>query len=432
MSDQLVRFTGSARHALTLAEKEARRLGQRYIGTEHLLIGVMREDLGLAATALLNLGLDPDTLANAVQHRSPASTAMQTGVNLTLSPGGKSVLRKALRQARLRGESLVGTERLLLTLIEQREGTAARLLISMGVEPEHIRQEVMRLSGEAPISLSASPDTPRFVFKERYQIEDVLGVGQLSTVYRARDLAFQDVVRWVAVKEMTLPADDPISRQHAARNFRREAELLATLRHPFIPRFFDFFVYESRFYLVMECVSGVDMGTLLSEMKDPPPLRSVVKWAYQLCDVLTYLHHHQPEPIIFRDLKPSNIMLDEAENIRLIDFNIAKAFEVGTPGSRVGTVGYAPPEQYHGDASPQGDIYALGATLHHLLTGHDPRIEPPFSFEDRPIHLYNQGVPDEVEQVIYTALSYEKESRYASAQAMKQALTSAAQSLPPL
>ena len=100
--------------------------------------------------------------------------------------------------------------------------------------------------------------------------------------------------------------------------------------------------------------------------------------------MLTYLHGHQPQPVIFRDMKPSNVMIDQHGHIRLIDFGIARVFQPGQKGTMIGTEGYSPPEQYRGEASPAGDIYALGATLHHLLTRRDPRAEPPFSFSERP------------------------------------------------
>ncbi len=114
----------------------------------------------------------------------------------------------------------------------------------------------------------------------------------------------------------------------------------------------------------------------------------VAHWGVELCHVIHYLHHHQP-PVIFRDIKPSNIMSDEHENIRLVDFGIAKLFEPDRKGTMIGTEGYSPPEQYRGEAGPLSDVYALGATLHHLLSRRDPRIEPPFSWHDRPLRQIN-------------------------------------------
>src|SRR6185436_20382882 len=148
----------------------------------------------------------------------------------------------------------------------------------------------------------------------------------------------------------------------------------------------------------------------------------VAEWAIQLCDVLSYLHNHQPEPIVFRDMKPSNVMLDNHSHIRLIDFGIARGFTAGQKGTMIGTEGYSPPEQYRGEAGPPGDIYALGATLHHLLTKQDPRLEPPFSFSERPIRKTNPGVSVELEAIISTALNYNPSERFPSAQAMKEAL----------
>ena len=113
-------------------------------------------------------------------------------------------------------------------------------------------------------------------------------------------------------------------------------------------------------------------------------------WAIELCDVLDYLHKHKPDPIIFRDMKPSNVMINNNGDIMLVDFGIAKTFQSGIKGTMIGTEGYSPPEQYRGEATPAADIYALGATIHHALTRRDPRLEPPFSFAERPLRRINQ------------------------------------------
>jgi eukaryotic-like serine/threonine-protein kinase len=110
----------------------------------------------------------------------------------------------------------------------------------------------------------------------------------------------------------------------------------------------------------------------------------VLTWGIELCEVLSFLHNHKPDPIIFRDMKPSNVMIDHNGEVKLVDFGIAKTFQFGQKGTMIGTEGYSPPEQYRGEATPLADLYALGATLHHALSRRDPRMEPPFSFEERP------------------------------------------------
>lgn len=270
--------------------------------------------------------------------------------------------------------------------------------------------------------------TPGTILQGRYHIIKALGAGGMGAVYQARDLHFPNVIRLCAVKEMINNASDPYLREMAIRNFEREANILATLDHPAIPEVFDYFSQDDRSYLVLEYINGSDLEALLNQTEGFFPEDRVRDWAIQICDVLIYLHGHSPNPIIFRDLKPSNIMLDQHDRIRLVDFGIAKVFEANQKGTMIGTEGYAPPEQYRGQAGPRGDIYALGATLHHLLTRQDPRTEPPFSFADRPIRAINPNVSPAFEAVIMTALAYNAEDRFPSAAAMKAALLATAQS----
>jgi outer membrane protein assembly factor BamB/tRNA A-37 threonylcarbamoyl transferase component Bud32 len=247
--------------------------------------------------------------------------------------------------------------------------------------------------------------------ENRYLVIRVIGSGGMSWVYQARDMRFPSVTRLAAVKEMLNPSKDEAIRQTAVQSFEREANLLATLNHPAIPRIYDYFTIGERSFLVMEFVNGKDLEAILTETNDFLPTSQVAHWGTELCNVIHYLHHHQP-PVIFRDIKPSNIMSDEHENIRLVDFGIAKLFEPDRKGTMIGTEGYSPPEQYRGEAGPLSDVYALGATMHHLLSRRDPRIEPPFSWHDRPLRQINPSIPEGLEQVIMKALAYEPEQRF--------------------
>ena len=161
-------------------------------------------------------------------------------------------------------------------------------------------------------------------------------------------------------------------------------------------KIYDFFTFDERSYLVLELVNGKDLDAILSETQGFFSEDQVIAWAIELCDVLDYLHKHKPEPIIFRDMKPTNIMVNQDNHIMLVDFGIAKLFHEGQKGTMIGTEGYSPPEQYRGEATPLADIYALGATLHHLLTRRDPRLEPPFTFANaqfaRSIHRYRSSL----------------------------------------
>lgn len=259
------------------------------------------------------------------------------------------------------------------------------------------------------------------VLQNRYRITGILGVGGMGSVYQARDLRFPNVTRLVAVKEMLNVSTDPSMREMTLRVFEREANVLASLSHPSVPEIYDYFDVNDRAYLVMEYIKGKDLEDIINSTPDFIKVELVHKWAIDLCDVLAYLHSHNP-PIVFRDMKPSNIMIDQHRNVRLIDFGIAKTFQEGQKGTMIGTEGYSPPEQYKGVASPAGDLYALGATLHHILTRRDPRLEPPFSFAERSIRDYNPNVSAEFEAVVMRALAYEPKDRYESAAAMKSVL----------
>ena len=248
----------------------------------------------------------------------------------------------------------------------------------------------------------------------------------MGSVYRARDLHFPNVTKLVAVKEMINMAPDALVRQTIVQNFEREANLLATLNHPSIPRIYDYFTEEDRSYLVLEFIHGKDLEAIINDTNGFLSEEQVLGWAIELCDVLSFLHAHKPDPIIFRDMKPSNIMINSAGNVILVDFGIARTFQTGQKGTMIGTEGYSPPEQYRGEASPLADLYALGATIHHALSRRDPRLEPPFSFAERPLRKINPHVSPEVEAVINTALAYNPGERFPDAEAMKTAMLGAA------
>lgn len=283
--------------------------------------------------------------------------------------------------------------------------------------------DTRQIRSTRPMSAVDGALAPGRLLQDRYEILGILGLGGMSAVYQARDQRFPNVVKLCAVKEMKSHSLDPQMRAVAVQNFEREANILATLSHPAIPKVYDYFSEEARSYLVMEYIEGRDLEAILTDMTGFLPQEQVLEWAIQLCDVLQFLHEHTP-PIIFRDMKPSNIMLDKHGRLRLIDFGIAKNFQPGQKGTMIGTEGYSPPEQYRGVADQRTDLYALGATLHHVLTRQDPRVEPPFSFHERPIQVANPAITNEFAQVAMRALEYEPDRRYATAEEMKRALVS--------
>ena len=166
----------------------------------------------------------------------------------------------------------------------------------------------------------------RSVLGNRYKILEIVGRGGMGTVYRARDTRLDSTV---AVKEMTERELPPDERVAAVRQFEREAKLLGQLSHPNLPRVTDYFVEDDRCYLVMEYVDGETLESMLqTEPGSPLPLEQVIEWGVELADTLAYLHSQTP-PIVFRDLKPANVMISSDGTVRLIDFGIARRFQAG-------------------------------------------------------------------------------------------------------
>lgn len=264
---------------------------------------------------------------------------------------------------------------------------------------------------------------PGTVLQNRYRVLDIRGVGGMSTVYKARDLRFTAVDRLCAVKEMFNSAEEAKLRQLRLANFQREAFLLATLKHAAIPPIYDYFEQQGTIYLVLELIDGEDLETLLSQRGAPFEQEQLIDWAIALCSVVAYLHNQKPEPIIFRDLKPSNIMIrTEDQSLKLVDFGIARSFAPQQKGTMIGTEGYAPPEQYKGIADARGDIYALGATLHHLSTGSDPRSETPFTFGQRPPRKLNPALAPALEELILSCVAYSPSERPQRAEDVRHTL----------
>ncbi len=254
----------------------------------------------------------------------------------------------------------------------------------------------------------------------RYQLLSRIGQGGMGAVYKAADTRFNN--RPLAIKEMSSTGLPPARLQEAEAAFEREAHLLADLLHPNLPRIYEHFTENDRSYLVMDYIEGQTVEEHLEQVGGGPlSVDQVIKWAEQLCDVLNYLHTHQP-PIIFRDLKPANVMMSESGHIYLIDFGIARIFKPGKQHDTValGSPGYAAPEQYgKAQSTPRSDIYSLGALLHHLLTGIDPS-EQPFFFRDA--SQVNPAVDPVLDALLKQMLSMDSDRRPASAQEVLNAL----------
>lgn len=245
-----------------------------------------------------------------------------------------------------------------------------------------------------------------------YRITRIIKAGGQGAVYA---VVGEDAQTY-ALKEMLERTLDEKERGEAVERFEFEANLLQRLSHPRIPRVYAHFKDEGRNYLAMDFVRGEDLEELLKR-EGPQPEARVLAIADQVCDVLAYLHANG---LIYRDMKPSNIMIEPDGNVKLVDFGIAKLFQKAGRATQIGTPGYAPPEQYQGIATAESDIYALGATLHHMLTGRDPRDEAPFSFPT--VGSLASGVSRRTADAIVRALQMKPEDRFHSVEEMRAAL----------
>src|SRR6476661_1299076 len=278
--------------------------------------------------------------------------------------------------------------------------------------------------GHHPVSMQLQGGA---VLNGRYEIVRRIGGGGMGAVYLAKDRNLGDAPR--AVKEMVEAHLDPTQHEKAIGDFKRESLLLTSLEHPSIPTIYDYFYDESlgRFYLVMKFISG---GDLASRLRTAPGGRidekTVTDWGMQAADVLEYLHS-RPKPIIYRDLKPANLMIDgNSGRVMLIDFGIARWVTQQEKGvTAVGTMGYAPPELFSGRVEPASDVYSLGATMFHLLTGSDPQDNPllifDFSKNPRPRQIA-PSLSTEMEQILMRTVEYRPEDRFRTAGELRNEL----------
>lgn len=285
-----------------------------------------------------------------------------------------------------------------------------------------------RVDTDGRKSSQLKPLSEGAILNNRYEIIRKIGGGGMGAVYLASDNNLGGVLR--AVKEMVQAHIEEDQQEKSINDFKRESMILSSLDHPAIPTIFDYFYDEAegRFYLVMKYISG---GDLAARLRAAPEGKideaTATEWALQVIDVLNYLHN-QPSTIVYRDLKPSNIMIDgNSGRIMLIDFGIARSIsqkeEKGV--TAVGTMGYAPPELFSGNVEPRSDIYSLGSTMFHLLTGADPQSNPLLIFDfqknPRPRQI-NPRLSDQIEKILMQAVEYNAAARFASAAEMRQVL----------
>jgi tetratricopeptide (TPR) repeat protein len=260
------------------------------------------------------------------------------------------------------------------------------------------------------------------VLVQRYRVIERLGEGGMGSVYKAEDLRLAGKL-W-AIKELQGDAFTSSAELHdAIRRFDTEIATMARLSNPQIPAVVDRFAEGGQHYFVMEFIPGQSLERMLNVARVPLDEGEVLRWMIQVCEVLIYLHGQQP-PIILRDLKPGNIMITPAGEVKLIDFGIARTYKFGktTNTENLGTMTYASPEHLGqtGQTDARSDIYSLGATMYHLLTAQEPipmETPAPGSMRNR-----NPRLSPAVEQVVIKAMQLDPARRFQSALAMQNAL----------
>lgn len=287
----------------------------------------------------------------------------------------------------------------------------ARFCTSCGKRLQTVNTPVQSLTG------MLSPNT---LLGQRYRMVKLLGQGGMGAVYQVEDLRLRRALR--AAKELSQNGLSGAELRAATEAFEREAQMLAQLSSAHLPRIYDHFPENGRWYLVMDFIEGETLADRLERATDGKlsPTQAI-HIAYQLCIVLHDLHTYQP-PIIFRDLKPANIMLTAQDHVYLIDFGIARFFKQGQARDTValGSPGYAAPEQYgRAQSTPGSDIYGLGATLHQMLSGHDPSADP-FQFADLQLDHLPSG--SDLATLVAEMVEMKREKRPASALEVRQRL----------
>ncbi len=259
------------------------------------------------------------------------------------------------------------------------------------------------------------------LLKKRYEVAGVLGRGGMGCVYKVRDRMLKG--RLLAVKELHPGRLPPDKAREAVAQFQTEARILMRFSHPNLPKVSDYFTEAGAYYIVMEYIRGKTLEKLLDARRGRPvDERLALSWALQICRAMHFLSVQQPRPVVFRDLKPSNIMINAIGRVKLIDFGIARFFKEDRIEDTYvyGTPGYAAPEQYGmGQTDVRSDIFSLGATLHHCLTGRNPS-ENPLRFPDP--RRMNQKLSRETAAIIMKALSSDMDRRFQSAAEMRAAI----------
>ncbi|MDU6248520.1 MAG: serine/threonine-protein kinase [Paeniclostridium sordellii] len=277
--------------------------------------------------------------------------------------------------------------------------------LNENIETEYI--EVEGIEETEYIDIKTDKISKYNVLNDRYKIIETIGKGGMGAVYKALDMRLKGIE--VAIKEISLETIEDERIEKVIKNFENEAATLISLRHNAIPRVMDFFsLNNNKCYIVMDLIDGETLDEVIKK-RGKIPENEVREWINQLADVLKYLHSREPK-IIFRDLKPSNVMLTKDNQIKLIDFGIARTFkdDKSTDTTYYVSKGFSPPEQYGtGQSDERSDIYSLGALAYSLLIGGKPKIKD-FKFESLKSFI---EISDELNEAIIKSTEFRPENR---------------------
>ncbi|MEQ8225228.1 MAG: serine/threonine-protein kinase, partial [Candidatus Eremiobacterota bacterium] len=240
-----------------------------------------------------------------------------------------------------------------------------------------------------------------------YTIIRPLGKGGMAQVYLGSKNS-----RYYAIKEVSEFSSSE-QEEVAIKSFEKEADILSDTRHPGLPVYYETFMYGNKIYLVMEYIEGNSMEELINSSPVPIDIKRSVTWTIHLCEILFYLHNLSPEPVIYRDMKPANVIITHDGRARLVDFGIARRYDPLKHADtfRLGTPGYAAPEQFKKDSqtTPCADIYALGVLLYQTITKYDPTITP---FKFPTLRSLNPSIPAKLEYILQKAMHLDCARRY--------------------
>ena len=258
------------------------------------------------------------------------------------------------------------------------------------------------------------------VLNNIYRVVKLLGKGSMGNVYLVERI--EDDKKFV-IKELIFSKDTILNLNDAWEIFKREAEFMAKFDHPGIPKMYGVFSQNGKEYLTMDYIEGKTLEEIINSSWKPVEKNKAITWTIRIAEIIDYLHNSFQKPLVYRDLKPSNIIIKPEEKPVLVDFGIARYYnpDKSSDTFNYGTPGYAAPEQYKGkgQSTPQSDIFGLGAILFQMLTGYDPSLKP---LQFPSMKSLNPDISEELESTIFKAIQLDPMNRYISIREFKEIL----------